>query len=545
LPEITEPVTITGPGANVLTVNALGQDGLFDIGSGLAASEISGLTLTGSYDDTFDSDVDAVTSESPLTLSGDTLSGNEGVFGAAIFSTDGLTVANSTINDNEAEKYGGAIENIGPMTITGSTIDDNDAGYYQGDYGNGGGIRQSGGALTITGSTITDNYAEGDSSDGYGRGGGLYIESNTTSVALQNTIVSGNYAKYKGDDLYTETGGSIVPTAEFSLIGDLTYSGITPDSTDLTDVDPLLGRLQNNGGSTETLAPAFNSPVIDQGKAFGETTDERGFARPTDLPGYANATGGDGSDMGAVELQPIEVVPIVTKLSVSSGAAGTQVVITGQRLSTATGVLFGSTPATTFTINTLGQVIATAPAGPTGTVDVRVVSPGGESPAVAADHFAYPSAPVPPTPTPTPVPTITTTSAKFDNQQITLVTPVACTASTSSLRATLSSSAISGSHATKVKFSAAGFFIDKGVKHTKKKTEHLKNGKTKHVTVTSYTANVTEHALPATVSLKLKGLKAGTHTLKIVISYKETVTKKGKKKTETVTKTITSKFKVC
>jgi hypothetical protein len=151
-----------------------------------------------------------------------------------------------------------------------------------------------------------------------------------------------------------------------------------------------------------------------------------------------------------------------------------------------------------------------------------------------------------PTPTPTP-PAPQVTSATFGNQQIIVVTPSlsACTASTGSLSATLASNAITGSHATKLKFSSAGFFLDKGVKHVKKKTEHLKNGKTKHVTVTTYTANVVVHSAPATVSLKLAGLKAGSHTLKVVISYKETVTKHGKKKTETVTKTISSKFTVC
>jgi len=45
--------------------------------------------------------------------------------------------------------------------------------------------------------------------------------------------------------------------------------------------------------------------------------------------------------------------------------------------------------------------------------------------------------------------------------------------------------------------------------------------------------------------LSLKGLKAGSHTLKVVVGYKETVGKHGHKKTITVTKTLRVKFSVC
>ena len=45
--------------------------------------------------------------------------------------------------------------------------------------------------------------------------------------------------------------------------------------------------------------------MIDKGKAFGLTTDQRGGARPFDISDsvYGNAIGGDGSDIGAFETQ--------------------------------------------------------------------------------------------------------------------------------------------------------------------------------------------------------------------------------------------------
>jgi hypothetical protein len=52
---------------------------------------------------------------------------------------------------------------------------------------------------------------------------------------------------------------------------------------DQINKNPLLGPLQDNGGATPTMAPASNSPALDQGSAFGLITDERGVIRPIDF----------------------------------------------------------------------------------------------------------------------------------------------------------------------------------------------------------------------------------------------------------------------
>jgi hypothetical protein len=69
-------------------------------------------------------------------------------------------------------------------------------------------------------------------------------------------------------------------------------------------VDPQLGGLANNGGPSQTEAPSASSPVVDKGSASGLNSDQRGVLRPIEFPAIPNAAGGDGSDMGAVELQP-------------------------------------------------------------------------------------------------------------------------------------------------------------------------------------------------------------------------------------------------
>jgi hypothetical protein len=80
----------------------------------------------------------------------------------------------------------------------------------------------------------------------------------------------------------------------------------------------------------------------------------------------------------------------VTGVGPASGPSGggTSVTITGTHLDGATAVMFGSAEAASFTVDSPTSITANSPAG-TGTVDVRVTTPGGSSPAVAADRFTY------------------------------------------------------------------------------------------------------------------------------------------------------------
>jgi hypothetical protein len=139
------------------------------------------------------------------------------------------------------------------------------------------------------------------------------------------------------------------------------------------------------------------------------------------------------------------------------------------------------------------------------------------------------------------------TTATVGNQQIQLTTPSTktCTAKSKTLSVTLRSVTNPKSHAAKLRFSSAAFYIDRGVKHTRKTTIRLHNGRKKTVTVATYKANAAARKLPANVRLRLTGLKSGTHTLKVTVTYKRTVTTHHHRKTVAVTKTVTAKFKVC
>jgi hypothetical protein len=83
--------------------------------------------------------------------------------------------------------------------------------------------------------------------------------------------------------------------------------------------------------------------------------------------------------------------PTVTGISVSSGpmAGGTSVVLTGTSFTGAYQVYFGSTLATSFTVNSATQITVTAPAQAAGVQDITVVTPYGVSATSLADQYTY------------------------------------------------------------------------------------------------------------------------------------------------------------
>jgi alpha-tubulin suppressor-like RCC1 family protein len=94
-----------------------------------------------------------------------------------------------------------------------------------------------------------------------------------------------------------------------------------------------------------------------------------------------------GRDFG---LATASAPPVVIGVSPSNGseAGGTPVTITGANFAGASAVKFGSTEATSFSIESPTSITAVAPPG-TGSVDVIVITSAGTSTATAADQFTY------------------------------------------------------------------------------------------------------------------------------------------------------------
>lgn len=163
------------------------------------------------------------------------------------------------------------------------------------DNGRGGGL-EPGNPTTIHSCTITDN-------NGQTFGGGI---SAGAGVTIVNSIVALNQANSGPDVSGTVTSSGYNLVGVFD--GSSGWSG-TGDQTGTKSfpLDPMLGGLEDNGGSTRTYALRWGSPAMDKGKSSGVAIDQRGEARYDD-PTLANASGGGGSDIGAYEAAELRIV---------------------------------------------------------------------------------------------------------------------------------------------------------------------------------------------------------------------------------------------
>ena len=315
-------LTINGTGANLLTIDGgAGTNRIFY--SNAATVTITGVALTGG------NGTGAVESGTggaiyasfgSLTLNSVLITGNSTPAlsrgGGVYLSRGGHSIINSTISANTTDNGGGIYSNSANLGIVNSTISGNTAN------GAGGGLHlsvntTSTSRINLSNVTITNNTARD--------GGGIFRFADDLNFG--NTIVAGNTATRTGPEIFYNTGTGTVTSQGYNLFGDSagdsTNTGpnaITYQPTDIQDVNPMLGALQNNGGTMPTHALLANSPAIDKGNSFGSTTDQRGLSRPVDNLNIANATGGDGSDIGAFEAQ---LAPTAASVSIGGRALTT------------------------------------------------------------------------------------------------------------------------------------------------------------------------------------------------------------------------------
>ena len=302
-------LTINGTGANLLTIDGGAGDNRIFFSNG-ASAIITGVTLTGGGGR--GRDVYSFGEAGAISANGGTLILNSVHITANVSSSSGggiffyfgtnHQILNSTLSANTAAGCAGFYNLNGILTVTNSTISGNRV-----TSGNGAGFCTSSfsdvGSTTLRNVTITRNSAPN------GTGGILHGDG---TLNLGNTIVAANTSR-DGSEFIT-FGNGTVTTAGYNLIGNNTsvetvFPAGNPNAnkdivgTSAAPVNPLLGALQNNGVTTPTHALLTGSPAIDKGFSFGLTTDQRGLTRPFDNPSITNATGGDGSDIGAFEVQ--------------------------------------------------------------------------------------------------------------------------------------------------------------------------------------------------------------------------------------------------
>jgi hypothetical protein len=313
-----------------MTITGLGSDyGVVVDNSGTLT--VSDSAISGNYSGA--GFIGTIVNSGNLTVSNSTISDNSGV---GIKNSGSATINYSTLSGNNVfggynpDSLGGGIFNTGNLTVNNSTISGNKVtavgavpsgtGSVGGPAGNGmgGGIYMGGGMLSINSSTLAVNQAIGGSSfpayagPGDGLGGGLYIArgmvsiTNSTLAGNQATggwVIDGHYTPELGygGGIYNAAGASAlqmhdtiladntadtgpdldggVTSLGYSLIGN-TAGGSGFGASDLLNVNPRFGPLQNNGGPTQTMALLPGSPALNAGDPTQlGVADQRGVVR--------------------------------------------------------------------------------------------------------------------------------------------------------------------------------------------------------------------------------------------------------------------------
>ncbi|QDT45553.1 putative outer membrane protein pmp20 precursor [Gimesia alba] len=186
---ISDDLTITGLGADQLTLDGNADSRIFNIDDGSLETtinvEISGLTLTNGSE----YKGGAIYNREVLVISDSLLTANQAEYGGAIFSTAaGLTISNSTFSGNKANSGGGIFSLNSLLSVTMSTFSTNYSDLLGGGIYSESSKRFLLDASTITGSTFTENSSVG--------GGGIYI--NSGDLIVTNSDFLRNEAKYGG-----------------------------------------------------------------------------------------------------------------------------------------------------------------------------------------------------------------------------------------------------------------------------------------------------------------------------------------------------------
>jgi hypothetical protein len=305
---ITNPVTISGPGASQLTLRALASPTnefrVIDIAESAGNVTIEGLTLSGGRVSTDGGGAIRLQGSGMLTVRDSVIAGNFASNGGGIFSAlDGtLSISGSTISGNTAMLgSGGGINNAYGNTVLNSSTLSNNTSTYSG----GGLFSPEDGTITITDSQITGNRVTEDGN----HGGGVY--SGNGSLTISRSTISGNTSEGDGGGLYS-IGGTFAITSSTITNNQAGYSG---------------GGIFNDGGTLSLTASRVsdNTALYGDGGGISNNTAALTLTRST-ISGNRSVTDGGGISNNSGLIHAIESL---MNANTSGGDGGAIATITG------------------------------------------------------------------------------------------------------------------------------------------------------------------------------------------------------------------------
>ncbi len=365
--DVTDPVTITGSGANTLKISGNKSSRILRVQTPIGQPvNLTGITFTDSYTTLFGGAISNFSAALTLTdciITGNTCAGRGG--GIFVYANEpaSLTLSRCVVSNNSAVRHvsndqafwgwGGGIDIEKPLTNAPGATVSIDSSVISGNsaYSGGGGIEfyQHAGVFTLTNSLVVGNVAK--SNGGYA--GAIDFYGGPTSVGLiQNSTICNNSSR--AVQIY---GVGFTPTVQFQncTIANNAMTGIYVNSAnvgvtssivtgavgangkDIYAISPItlnnsavgvgsgftwtgsnnlpfgtdlkLAALASNGGPAQTHRLLPGSPAIDTGSNPASLAfDQRGA-------GFARNVNG-GVDIGAYEVQ---AAPKVLSLQINDG----------------------------------------------------------------------------------------------------------------------------------------------------------------------------------------------------------------------------------
>ncbi len=248
----------------------------------------------------------------------------------------------------------------------------------------------SGAEIGGTSVTVTGSALQNATSVDFGPTPGTIAADTATSITVTSPAGTGSVSV-----VVRTPGGTATSPAQFTYLA-------PPPSPTISGISPSSG--PTSGGTSVTLTGTnlANTTGVTFGTGHGTVTSDTATSITVTSPagvGSVNVTVATPGGSAAAPAQFTFITPagspVVTHVSPAAGpfSGGTVVTITGNSLSYASGVSFGTQPAFFYNVSAT-SITAVAPAG-SGAVDVSVTTPAGtSSPNPSADTFTY-AAPAP------------------------------------------------------------------------------------------------------------------------------------------------------